>query len=125
MTPIRPIPRRALLGAALSLAAGAAAAHHGWAWAEADDFTLDGVIVEARLGMPHGILAVEAEGGLWTVEVGQPWRNAEAGLEDAMLAPGVALTVIGHRARDPQDLRVKAERVVIGGRIFDLYPARS
>ena len=53
-----------------------ARAHHGWAWAEDEEFTLSGVIRGARLGNPHGELEVEAADGMWIAEIGQPWRNA-------------------------------------------------
>ena len=69
--------------------------------------------------------AVEANGEVWTVEVGQPWRNAQAGLSDEMLAPGVELTAEGHRSADPAQLLMKAERIVIDGQMHDLYPDRS
>jgi hypothetical protein len=121
------IDRRIVLGglAALALSAsGAAQAHHGWAWAEDNTFELTGVITSARLGNPHGILKVNAKGKEWTVEVGQPWRNQRAGLKDSMLVKGVELTVRGNRAKDPKLKVVKAVRVIINGKTYDLYPER-
>jgi hypothetical protein len=115
----------AALAAASLLGPADARAHHGWSWTETGEFRLSGRIVQARLGNPHGVLTVRAEGVDWTVEVGQPWRNARAGLEDRLLAPGTDLVVLGHRARDAADRRVKAERVTIAGRTYDLYPDRS
>ena len=59
------IDRRILLTgiAAVALtAAGAAQAHHGWAWAEDSNFELTGVIKSAKLGNPHGLLKVDAKG---------------------------------------------------------------
>ncbi len=101
-------------------------AHHGWAWVEDETFSLAGTVTEARLGNPHGLLTLAADGGeTWTVEVGQPWRNARAGLTDAMLAPGAALVAEGHRSADPAERRMKAERIVIAGTVHDLYPDRS
>lgn len=111
----------ALLAAALALPV---AAHHGWRWTDGGRFELTGIVTEARLGNPHGILTVDAEGEVWTVEVGQPWRNERAGLTDDMLAPGVELTVIGERSADPDDLTVKAEAVIIDGQTYALYPER-
>lgn len=111
--------------AAITLVPAAAGAHHGWAWAEDEEFSLSGTIRQARLGNPHGELDVEAEDGLWTAEIGQPWRNQQAGLTDAMLVPGVAVTLEGHRSRDPELKLMKAERVIIAGVMHDLYPDRS
>ena len=120
--------RRELLAAgvlAVLVLPAAALGHHGWSWATDEEFSLTGVIRSARLGNPHGELQVEAADGMWTCEVGQPWRNAEAGLTDAMLAPGVELTLEGHRSRNPEELVMKAERLIIAGKLYDLYPDRS
>ncbi len=122
------IDRRNLIAASAALAAlpFAARAHHGWQWAEAEEFTLEGLIRDVRLGNPHGLMQVEAaDGALWTAELGQPWRHAEAGLPDAELQPGVAIRLEGHRAADPAELRMKAERVVLAGVRYNLYPDRS
>lgn len=99
-------------------------AHHGWRWTEDGAFELTGVIKAAQLGNPHGVLTVDVEGEDWTVEVGQPWRNARAGLTDEMLAVGRELTVTGARSADPADKRVKAERVTIDGTTYVLYSNR-
>lgn len=103
---------------------GPALAHHGWSWAEGEMFELTGVIKSAKLGNPHGMLKVAAKDGEWTVEVGQPSRNARAGLKDSMLVKGVQLTIIGNRAKDKKLKVLKAVRVVINGKNYDLYPER-
>jgi hypothetical protein len=113
------------LGLLAALAATPVLAHHGWLWAEQEEFELTGVVREARLGNPHGLLEVESKGEVWTVEVGQPWRNEQAGLTDAMLVPGVELTAHGHRSSDPARKLMKAERIEIGGTRYDLYPDRD
>ena len=121
------INRRIVVGglALAALSAVSARAHHGWSWAEDDTFELTGVIRSAKLGNPHGILRVDAKGEEWTVEVGQPWRNARAGLKDSMLVKGVEITVQGNRAKDQKRKVVKAARVIIKGRTYNLYPERS
>lgn len=121
--------RRALaaalcLGVAASLAIPALA-HHGWRWTTGKNIELTGVIREARLGNPHGVLTVDAEGESWQVEVGQPWRNERAGLKDGDLAPGVEATFIGEPSANIEDRLMKAERIVISGRSYDLYPGRD
>jgi uncharacterized protein DUF6152 len=112
------------LAAAALVPARAAHAHHGWSWAEDATFELTGVIKSAKLGNPHGILKLDAKGEEWTVEVGQPWRNERAGLKDSMLVKGVELTVRGNRAKDPKLKVVKAVRITINGKSYDLYPER-
>lgn len=122
--------RRGFLALAMAVAGVAAfaitpaIAHHGWEWAEDQEFEIAGRITEAKLGNPHGILKIDVKGDVWTVEVGQPWRNERAGLKDEMLAPGTLVTIHGHRSKDPALLVVKAERIVIAGKSYDLYPDR-
>ena len=115
----------ALIALVLALPAGAALAHHGWAWTTGGNLELTGVIAQARLGNPHGLLEVDVEGERWTVEVGQPWRNERAGLKDGDLAPGVEIRAVGEPAADAADRRLKAERLFIGGQEYQLYPERD
>ena len=120
-----PLDRRTLLIAAAALVATPVAAHHGWRWTDDGEFELTGIITAAKLGNPHGLLTVDAEGEIWTAEVGQPWRNARAGLKDDMLVPGVELTLRGHRSANAEERVMKAERIIIAGTTYDLYPDRS
>ena len=112
-------------GAALFANAGAALAHHGWAWTTGGNIDLTGVIKTATLGNPHGVLTVDVEGAVWTVEVGQPWRHERAGLKESLLAPGAEIRAIGEPAADIKDKRMKVERLFIGGREYKLYPERD
>ena len=116
-----PDRRQIILGlAAAGLAPAVARAHHGWTWAEDEEFTLAGVIRGVRLGNPHGELDVEAADGLWTAEIGQPYRNESAGLTEELLAPGTQVTLEGHRSRNPDEKVMKAERVIIAGKLYNL-----
>ena len=121
--------RRVMIGVASLVPAvligGAARGHHGWRWTEDGNFEVTGIIKSARLGNPHGLLTVDADGEDWVVEVGQPWRNERAGLTDDMLAVGVEITASGHRSADPADKRMKAERIIIKGTLYELYPNRD
>jgi len=107
------------------IAAVPASAHHGWSWTTGDNIDLTGVIASVSLGNPHGIVKVDVDGENWTVEVGQPWRNDRAGLEDGDLAEGVELRVIGEPSAEISERRVKAERLYIDGREYALYPRRD
>ena len=118
-------PYLGLLAVSLLIPASAARAHHGWAWTTGDNMELTGVIQDAQLGNPHGLLEVSVEGESWTVEVGQPWRNERAGLKEGDLAPGVEIRAVGEPAADPADKRLKAERLFIGGQEYELYPERD
>lgn len=100
-------------------------AHHGWGWVSNEEFVLTGKIANVRLGNPHGELTLEANGGKWVVEVGQPWRNEQAGLKADLLAVGRVITVHGHRSAKQNERLMKAERVVIDGKSYNLYPDRK
>ncbi|TCK02645.1 DUF6152 family protein [Marinobacterium mangrovicola] len=98
--------------------------HHGWGWASSEEFEITGVVTELRLGNPHGELTLDVNGEAWVIEVGQPWRNERVGLTADMLAAGTEITVHGHRSNQEGERLVKAERVVISGKDYNLYPNR-
>ncbi|TFH84909.1 hypothetical protein EQG41_19885 [Billgrantia azerbaijanica] len=104
---------------ALLLAMAPAVAHHGWTGGETIELT--GTITAVRLGNPHGELTLDVDGDSWTVEVGQPWRNARAGLEEGDLAEGVEIRVSGEHSGDRL---MKAEQLWIGDGHYVLYPGR-
>ena len=112
-----------LLGIALS--AGGVLAHHGWSWTTGGNIDLFGIIKTAQLGNPHGVLQVDAEGDVWTVQVGQPWRNERAGLKDGDLAVGVEIRIIGQPSVAPSRRLMKAEKLFLGKREYNLYPGRD
>ena len=116
--------RRLVTALVFCFAALPALAHHGWRWTDGGKFELTGLVTEARLGNPHGVLTIDADGEIWIAEVGQPWRNAQAGLLDNMMAPGAELTILGQRSADPAELRMKAEVVIVDGIRHVLYPDR-
>ncbi|MEZ5876533.1 MAG: DUF6152 family protein [Tepidamorphaceae bacterium] len=101
-----------------------AAAHHGWSWTTGGNIELTGIIKTVKLGNPHGVVTVDAEGEIWTVEVGQPWRNERAGLKDGDLAEGVEVRFVGEPSSDPENRLMKAETIFIGDKEYPLYPGR-
>ena len=115
----------AIAGAILFVLAPAApiAAHHGWGWATDEEFELSGVVRSVRHGNPHGTMVLATKSGVWTVETGQPWRNDQAGVTQ-LLKAGTTLTVHGHRSARPGELLMKAERIIIAGKSYNLYPDR-
>ena len=120
---IRPTLLAAAVAAAVVLATPIAA-HHGWAWATGEEFELAGVVRSVRHGNPHGTMVLATRSGVWTVEIGQPWRNDQAGLTAQLLRPGTRLMVHGHRSARAGERLMKAERIVIAGRSYNLYPDR-
>ena len=103
----------------------AASAHHGWNWAENENSEITGTIEKVQLGNPHGEVTIMVNGERWTVEVGQPWRNDRAGLKPELMKAGVTMTAQGHKSRDKNEKLFKAERIVIDGKTYNLYPDRD
>lgn len=99
-------------------------AHHGWAWTTGKSVEIAGRIKTSKLGNPHGVLTLDVKGETWTVEVGQPWRNKDAGLKDSDLAVGKEIRLIGEPASNAKKV-IKALRVFIGERMHNLYPDRK
>lgn len=126
MTPYL-ISRRAMLGslAAIPLLIGHAAAHHGWAWTQDETFELRGTIEEIYLGNPHAQLTVRAADGVWEVDLAPPRRTANAGFVEGVAEPGDEVTAYGHRSRDEGENRMKAERIIVNGQTYDVYPRRA
>jgi hypothetical protein len=112
-------------GAALVQAARPLHAHHGWGWATNEEFELTGQITGLRLGNPHGEVDLDVEGEAWVVEIGQPWRNERAGLTEEVLAMGTTVTAHGHRSANEAERLMKAERLIIAGQDYNLYPDRA
>ena len=116
----------AIAGAILIGLAPAAplSAHHGWGWETHEEFQLGGKVKSVRNANPHGTMLLSTRSGEWTVEIGQPWRNEQAGLTMQMLRPGTQLLVHGHRSARKGERLMKAERIVIAGKSYNLYPDR-
>lgn len=111
----------AALGGAL---AGPALAHHGWSWAEDAQTTLQGTIRQISMAPPHPMLMVESEGKLWQVDLGNPNQTERSGFRGDTAKPGEAVTVLGNRHRDRSKLQIKAVRLTIAGKNYDMYPER-
>ncbi|WP_105371802.1 DUF6152 family protein [Neorhizobium huautlense] len=112
-------------GAALAAAlAGSAAAHHGWSWAEADQIDLKGTIQSISFAPPHPTLEVRAEDGVWRVELGNPNQTQRSGFVEGQAKVGDEIVATGNRSEDRNEKRMKAVRIVVAGKTFDIYPER-
>ncbi len=117
--------RSATLTAAVILAAGTAAyAHHGWSWTQDGFFELRGTITAIYIGNPHATLDVDAEGEAWRVEMAPPSRTIAAGFTEEVAKVGDEVTAIGNRSVDQVEKRMKAVRIIVGGKTYDVYPDR-
>lgn len=122
---LSPFNRSVTLAAAVMLVAATAAyAHHGWSWTQDGFFELKGKITAIYIGNPHATLDVDAKGEAWRVEMAPPSRTIAAGFTEEVAKVGDDVTAIGHRSRDESEKRMKAVRIIVGGKTYDVYPDR-
>jgi hypothetical protein len=101
-----------------------ALAHHGWSWTQDGMFQLTGTITKIYFGNPHPTLEVDAEGESWTVDLATPSATTRAGFTEDTAKVGDEVTALGNRSRDETEKRMKAVRITINGKNYDVYPDR-
>ncbi len=120
--------RRRIVAAGAGLLAGLAlpaAAHHGWNWAEPTQTELKGTIRSISMAPPHPSLQVAAaDGVVWLVDLGNPSLTERSGFTATTAKPGDAIVVLGNRALDKTKMHMKAVRITIAGKNYDMYPER-
>lgn len=117
--------RMVVLAATASMTAFAAFAHHGWDWAEEAQSELTGTIRTVSIAPPHPSLEVEtASDGIWKVELGNPRQTQRSGFVEGSAKPGDEIVVLGNRSLDQAEKRMKAVRITVAGKVFDIYPER-
>jgi hypothetical protein len=121
---LQPLSRLAA-ATALLLGTVTAQAHHGWSWAEGEQMTLQGQIARISMAPPHPVLTVQAaDGGRWQVDLGNPSQTERSGFTGNTAQVGDAITVRGNRSKDAQALHMKAVRITVRGKNYDMYPER-
>ncbi|GAA2827704.1 hypothetical protein EDC40_11396 [Aminobacter aminovorans] len=121
------LPKRISLAAALAFAglfALPALAHHGWSWIQDGFFELKGIVAAIYIGNPHATLDVDVEGELWRVELAPPARTIASGFTAEVAKKGDEVVAIGNRSRDETEKRMKAVRITINGKTYDVYADR-
>lgn len=110
---------------AMALFATQAFAHHGWAWAEEEQSELKGTITEISMAPPHPALRVKAQDGRsWQVDLGNPSQTQRSGFTGDSAKVGDDITVLGNRSKEPNEAHIKAVRITVGGKQYDMYPER-
>jgi hypothetical protein len=120
--------RRALQLGVIGAAAGAslpALAHHGWNWAEDQQSELSGTVKSVSMAPPHPSLQVTAsDGKQWLIDLANPNQTERSGFTAASAKPGDGIVVLGNRSKDKSQLWMKAVRITVAGKTYDLYPER-
>lgn len=112
-------------GLLLAMASVSALAHHGWSWAEEKQTTLEGKILSVSMAPPHPQLQVVADdGSRWQIDLANPAQTERSGFTAQSASAGDRVTVLGNRNKEPGKRHMKAVRITIDGRNYDLYPER-
>jgi hypothetical protein len=109
---------------AAALLSLSAFAHHGWSWAEEDQTHLSGTIEAISMSPPHPTLRVKAPDGVWQVDLGNPNQTERSGFTAESAKVGDEIRVLGNRSLDKTRKHMKAVRITVGERQFDMYPER-
>ncbi len=114
-----------LLALTAVVASDLAPAHHGWAWADDEQSTLAGKVQSVSMNAPHPTLQVtDAAGATWQIDPGNPNQTERSGFAADSAKAGDSITVLGNRNRDRDRNHMKAVRITIAGKTFDMYPER-
>jgi hypothetical protein len=97
-----------------------AAAHHGWGSYDADKpMTLEGVIENAALQNPHGMMTVRLEGSPWLITLAPLSRMNNRGATGDIVQDGKTVKAYGYPKRDGAP-EIRAEWIEIDGQHFEL-----
>src|SRR3712207_3282683 len=102
------------------LTGGIAFAHHGWGSYDASkQFSITSAVQRADWQNPHVMVVVTHAGKNWEAVLAPPFRMNARGLEPDMIKPGAQVTVEGYPSTRVEN-EMRAERISIGGRTFEL-----
>ena len=74
---------------------------------------------------PHPQLNVKAaDGVIWLIDLGNPNQTERSGFTAASAKPGDAVVVLGNRDKDKSKMHMKAVRITVAGKQYDMYPER-
>jgi len=112
--------RHLYAAAAIALACGSAAAHHGWgSYDAAKPVTVTGPIVTSKYENPHATITVKAPDRVWTVTLAPTFRMTNRGATRDMVAPGKTVSAYGYVSTVEKN-EIRAERITVDGKTVEL-----
>ncbi len=62
--------------------------------------------------------------GVWLIELGNPGRTEQSGFVEGVAKIGDPIVALGNRSLDSTEKRMKAVRITVSGKVYDIYPER-
>jgi hypothetical protein len=119
------LPAFALVAAWLAASLVPAYAHHGWDWAQAEQTEMKATVQKVSMAPPHPSVTVKADDGtVWQVDLANPNQTERSGFNGKSAKAGDSIVILGNRHKDASKRVMKAVRVTVGGKTYDLYPER-
>jgi hypothetical protein len=109
-----------LAAAAIAIACGGAAAHHGWgSYNASKPITVTGPITTSKYENPHATITVKATDTLWTVTLAPTSRMINRGALKEMIAVGKTVSAYGYVSTAEKD-EMRAERITVDGKTVEM-----
>jgi hypothetical protein len=119
------LPALVLVVAWLTAPLVPAYAHHGWDWAQAEQTEMKGTVQKVSMAPPHPSMTVKADDGtVWQVDLANPNQTERSGFSGKSAKAGDPIVILGNRHKDASKREMKAVRVTVGGKTYDIYPER-
>ena len=115
----------ALVVAWLIMPVLSASAHHGWDWAQSEQTEMKATVQKVSMAPPHPSITVKAQDGVvWQIDLANPSQTERSGFNGQSAKAGDSVVILGNRHKDASKRVMKAVRVIVGGKTYDLYPER-
>ena len=106
--------------ALLIVAAGSAAAHHGWGSYDASKpITVSGAILTSKYENPHATITVKGADKTWTVTLAPTSRMMTRGALAQLVAVGKTVSAYGYPSTVEKD-EMRAERITVDGKTVEM-----
>ena len=110
----------ALVALASLLAAGGAAAHHGWgSYDAAKVIRVTAPVATLQWQNPHVHVLVPHEGATWEAVLAPPFRMEARGLSPELIKAGAQVQLEGYPSAQGQR-EMRAERITVAGKTYEL-----
>ena len=109
-----------LTAALVAIAAGSAAAHHGWGSYDANKpITVTGAILTSKYENPHASISVKGNDRVWTVTLAPTFRKINRGATADMVAVGKTVSAYGYPSTVEKN-EMRAERITVDGKTVEM-----